>query len=94
MVKSRGIPVHLGTMEPGAAYCVKVRTFVKAIGRHSPFSQAECVKVQGMDSLPLPSESCRGHSPSWWMFGCLLGSFDSEFPLGFTDLPPSWVGVW
>uniref|UniRef100_A0A7N5JDP5 Interleukin 20 receptor subunit beta n=1 Tax=Ailuropoda melanoleuca TaxID=9646 RepID=A0A7N5JDP5_AILME len=52
VVKSRGIPVHLGTMEPGAAYCVKVRTFVKAIGRHSPFSQAECVKVQG-ETLPL-----------------------------------------
>nr|XP_055177049.1 interleukin-20 receptor subunit beta isoform X6 [Nyctereutes procyonoides] len=46
VVRSRGIPVHLETMEPGAAYCVKVRTFVKAIGRHSPFSQAECVKVQ------------------------------------------------
>ncbi|XP_046955981.1 interleukin-20 receptor subunit beta isoform X2 [Lynx rufus] len=46
VVRSRGIPVHLETMEPGAAYCVKVQTFVKAIGRHSPFSQAECVKVQ------------------------------------------------
>ncbi|XP_039078631.1 interleukin-20 receptor subunit beta isoform X3 [Hyaena hyaena] len=46
VVRSRGIPVHLETMQPGAAYCVKVRTFVKAIGRHSPFSQAECVKVQ------------------------------------------------
>ncbi|XP_027955051.1 interleukin-20 receptor subunit beta isoform X4 [Eumetopias jubatus] len=46
VVRSRGIPVHLETMEPGAAYCVKVRTFVKAIGRHSPSSQAECVKVQ------------------------------------------------
>ncbi|XP_048955637.1 interleukin-20 receptor subunit beta isoform X2 [Canis lupus dingo] len=52
VVRSRGIPVHLETMEPGAAYCVKVRTFVKAIGRHSPFSQAECVKVQG-EALPL-----------------------------------------
>ncbi|XP_023116303.2 interleukin-20 receptor subunit beta isoform X3 [Felis catus] len=46
VVRSRGIPVHLETMEPGAAYCVKVQTFVKAIGRHSPFSQTECVKVQ------------------------------------------------
>ncbi|XP_030184712.1 interleukin-20 receptor subunit beta isoform X3 [Lynx canadensis] len=46
VVRSRGIPVHLETMEPGAAYCVKVQTFVKAIGRHSPFSQPECVKVQ------------------------------------------------
>ncbi|XP_045359492.1 interleukin-20 receptor subunit beta isoform X2 [Leopardus geoffroyi] len=52
VVRSRGIPVHLETMEPGAAYCVKVQTFVKAIGRHSPFSQAECVKVQG-ETLPL-----------------------------------------
>ncbi|XP_027439846.1 interleukin-20 receptor subunit beta [Zalophus californianus] len=52
VVRSRGIPVHLETMEPGAAYCVKVRTFVKAIGRHSPSSQAECVKVQG-ETLPL-----------------------------------------
>lgn len=54
MVRSRGIPVHLETMQPGDAYCVKVRTFVKAIGRHSPFSQAECVKVQGMDGFPVP----------------------------------------
>ncbi|XP_077927612.1 interleukin-20 receptor subunit beta isoform X2 [Halichoerus grypus] len=52
VVRSRGIPVHLETMEPGAAYCVKVQTFVKAIRRHSPFSQAECVKVQG-ETLPL-----------------------------------------
>ncbi|KAF5921892.1 hypothetical protein HPG69_013066 [Diceros bicornis minor] len=46
-VRSGGIPVHLETTEPGAAYCVKARTFVKAIGRHSAFSQVECVKVQG-----------------------------------------------
>ena len=39
--------MHLETMEPGATYCVKARTFVKAIGRYSAFSQAECVKVQG-----------------------------------------------
>ncbi|XP_032486052.1 interleukin-20 receptor subunit beta isoform X2 [Phocoena sinus] len=52
MVRRGGIPVHLETMEPGAAHCVKVRTFVKAIGRHSAFSQTECVKVQG-ETLPL-----------------------------------------
>ncbi|XP_036707577.1 interleukin-20 receptor subunit beta isoform X8 [Balaenoptera musculus] len=52
MVRHGGIPVHLETMEPGAAHCVKVRTFVKAIGRHSAFSQTECVKVQG-ETLPL-----------------------------------------
>ncbi|XP_011916769.1 PREDICTED: interleukin-20 receptor subunit beta isoform X3 [Cercocebus atys] len=46
MVRSRGIPVHLETMEPGAAYCVKAQTFVKAIGRYSAFSQTECVEVQ------------------------------------------------
>ncbi|ELK33186.1 Interleukin-20 receptor subunit beta [Myotis davidii] len=46
-VRSRGVPVHLETMEPAAVYCVKAQTFVKAIGRHSAFSQAECVKVQG-----------------------------------------------
>ncbi|XP_014644832.1 PREDICTED: interleukin-20 receptor subunit beta isoform X2 [Ceratotherium simum simum] len=46
-VRSGGIPVHLETTEPGAAYCVKAQTFAKAIGRHSAFSQVECVKVQG-----------------------------------------------
>uniref|UniRef100_A0A8C5YHB9 Interleukin 20 receptor subunit beta n=2 Tax=Microcebus murinus TaxID=30608 RepID=A0A8C5YHB9_MICMU len=51
-VSSGGIPLHLVTMEPGAAYCVKAQTFVKAIGRHSAFSQAECVEVQG-EVLPL-----------------------------------------
>ncbi|XP_023043617.1 interleukin-20 receptor subunit beta [Piliocolobus tephrosceles] len=52
MVRSGGIPVHLETMEPGAAYCVKAQTFVKAIGRHSAFSQIECVEVQG-EAIPL-----------------------------------------
>ncbi|XP_047639003.1 interleukin-20 receptor subunit beta isoform X1 [Phacochoerus africanus] len=52
VVRPGGIPMHLETMEPGATYCVKARTFVKAIGRYSAFSQAECVKVQG-ESLPL-----------------------------------------
>ncbi|XP_007170414.2 interleukin-20 receptor subunit beta [Balaenoptera acutorostrata] len=52
MVRHGGIPVHLETVEPGAAHCVKVRTFVKAIGRHSAFSQTECIKVQG-ETLPL-----------------------------------------
>lgn len=52
VVRSRGIPVHLETMEPGAVYCVKAQTFVKVIDRHSAFSQAECVKVQE-ETLPL-----------------------------------------
>ncbi|KAL4823601.1 hypothetical protein H8958_005314 [Nasalis larvatus] len=52
MVRSGGIPVHLETMEPGAAYCVKAQTFVKAIGRYSTFSQTECVEVQG-EAIPL-----------------------------------------
>ncbi|XP_024422005.3 interleukin-20 receptor subunit beta [Desmodus rotundus] len=52
IVRSRGVPVHLETMEPGAVYCVKAQTFVKAIGRHSAFSQAECIKVQE-ETLPL-----------------------------------------
>ncbi|XP_008151053.2 LOW QUALITY PROTEIN: interleukin-20 receptor subunit beta [Eptesicus fuscus] len=52
IVRSRGIPVHLETMEPEAVYCVKAQTFVRAIGRHSAFSQAECVKVQE-ETLPL-----------------------------------------
>ncbi|XP_014440881.1 interleukin-20 receptor subunit beta [Tupaia chinensis] len=47
-----GIPVHLETMEPGVVYCVKVQALVKAIGKHSPFSQAECVEVQE-EALPL-----------------------------------------
>ncbi|XDC50617.1 hypothetical protein R6Z07M_001799 [Ovis aries] len=46
------LPMYLETVEPGAAYCVKARTFVKAIGRHSAFSRTECVKVQG-EALPL-----------------------------------------
>ncbi|XP_073088462.1 interleukin-20 receptor subunit beta isoform X3 [Manis javanica] len=52
MVRSGAVPVHLETMEPGAAYCVKAQTLVKAIGRHSTFSRAQCVKVQG-EPLPL-----------------------------------------
>lgn len=51
MVRNGGVPVLLETAEPGAAYCVKAQTFVKAIGRHSAFSQAECVKLQGKDGL-------------------------------------------
>lgn len=65
IVRSRGVPVHLETMEPGAVYCVKAQTFVKAIGRHSAFSQAECIKVQGKDDLSFFSlESCTGDSTS------------------------------
>ncbi|KAI5135997.1 Interleukin-20 Receptor Subunit Beta [Manis pentadactyla] len=52
MVRSGAVPVHLETMEPGAAYCVKAQTLVKTIGRHSTFSQAQCVKVQVTAQLP------------------------------------------
>lgn len=53
MVRSGGIPVHLETMEPGATYCIKAQTSVKAIGRQSAFSQAECVNVQGKGGLSI-----------------------------------------
>lgn len=54
MVRPGVLPVYLEMVEPGVAYCVKARTFVKAIGRHSAFSQPECVKVQGKAGcLPL-----------------------------------------
>ncbi|XP_012374755.2 interleukin-20 receptor subunit beta [Dasypus novemcinctus] len=52
VLRSRGIPVHLATMEPETTYCVKARTFVKLIGRASAFSRAECVEVRG-ETLPL-----------------------------------------
>ncbi|XP_047421271.1 interleukin-20 receptor subunit beta isoform X3 [Sciurus carolinensis] len=52
VVRSGGVPVHLETMDPGATYCVKAQSLVKAIGRCSAFSQAECVEVQG-EALPL-----------------------------------------
>ncbi|XP_069928877.1 interleukin-20 receptor subunit beta isoform X1 [Oryctolagus cuniculus] len=52
VLRNEGVPVHLATMEPGAAYCVKAQTFVKAIQRHSAFSQPECVEVRG-EALPL-----------------------------------------
>ncbi|KFO32741.1 Interleukin-20 receptor subunit beta [Fukomys damarensis] len=52
VLRRGGIPVHLETMEPGAPYCVKAQAQVKAIGRNSAFSQAECVEVQG-EALPL-----------------------------------------
>lgn len=84
MVKPGVLPVYLETVEPGAAYCVKARTFVKAIGRHSAFSRTECVKVQGKAAcLPL----LRVHTPA--------ASSGSESPLGFPDLLPqaAWVPV-
>uniref|UniRef100_A0A8C8TNJ6 Interleukin 20 receptor beta n=2 Tax=Peromyscus maniculatus bairdii TaxID=230844 RepID=A0A8C8TNJ6_PERMB len=52
VVKSGDSPVHLETMEPGAVYCVKAQALVKAIGRHSAFSQTQCVEMQG-EALPL-----------------------------------------
>ncbi|XP_040336203.1 interleukin-20 receptor subunit beta isoform X2 [Herpailurus yagouaroundi] len=78
VVRSRGIPVHLETMEPGAAYCVKVQTFVKAIGRHSPFSQAECVKVQDAHT---------------WHFLIHVLSMLSTMTLGFGASPSCVTGV-
>lgn len=54
VVKSGDSPVHLETMEPGAVYCVKARALVKAIGRHSAFSQTQCVEMQGKDNQPVP----------------------------------------
>lgn len=44
--------MHIETMEPGAMYCVKAQAWVKAIGRHSTFSQTQCVEMQG-EPLPL-----------------------------------------
>ncbi|XP_048190942.1 interleukin-20 receptor subunit beta [Perognathus longimembris pacificus] len=52
VVRGAGLPVHLGAMEPGAAYCVKARTRVTVISRHSAFGQAQCVEAQG-EPLPL-----------------------------------------
>ncbi|XP_004603279.2 interleukin-20 receptor subunit beta [Sorex araneus] len=52
VVRRGGMPVHLDTMEPGVAYCTKARTVVKAIGKHSAFSQAQCVLVPG-ETIPL-----------------------------------------
>lgn len=54
VVKRGDSPLHLGTMEPGATYCVKARARVNAIGRHSAFSQTRCVKMQGKGNLPVP----------------------------------------
>ncbi|XP_023394148.1 interleukin-20 receptor subunit beta isoform X2 [Pteropus vampyrus] len=65
MVRSGGIPVHLETMEPGATYCIKAQTFVKAIGRQSAFSQAECVKVQD--------------APTWYFLIHLLSRMTTGF---------------
>ncbi|XP_004588458.4 interleukin-20 receptor subunit beta [Ochotona princeps] len=52
VLRSEGVPVHLTAMEPGATYCVKARTYVKAIRKHSAFSQPECIAVQG-EAAPL-----------------------------------------
>lgn len=54
MVKSGGSPLHLGTMEPGAVYCVKAQARVNVIERHSAFSGTQCVEIQGKESLPVP----------------------------------------
>uniref|UniRef100_A0A8C4W7L6 Interleukin 20 receptor subunit beta n=1 Tax=Gopherus evgoodei TaxID=1825980 RepID=A0A8C4W7L6_9SAUR len=42
-VKEISSAVHLDTMEAGAEYCVKARTYVEAINRSSNFSQMQCV---------------------------------------------------
>ncbi|XP_045143418.1 interleukin-20 receptor subunit beta isoform X2 [Echinops telfairi] len=52
LIKNGGISVHLQTMEPGAKYCAKAQTLVKAIERRSAFSRVECVEVEG-EALPL-----------------------------------------
>ncbi|XP_064133349.1 interleukin-20 receptor subunit beta isoform X1 [Loxodonta africana] len=71
VVKSGGIPVHLETMEPAARYCVKAQTFVKTIERHSAFSQAECIEVQGKDRRGPPP----GTGPVWicWLHAAPCG---------------------
>ncbi|XP_030434493.1 interleukin-20 receptor subunit beta [Gopherus evgoodei] len=43
-VKEISSAVHLDTMEAGAEYCVKARTYVEAINRSSNFSQMQCVR--------------------------------------------------
>ncbi|XP_006883421.1 PREDICTED: interleukin-20 receptor subunit beta [Elephantulus edwardii] len=52
VVKNEGFRVYLETMEPGAKYCAKAQTLVKAIERSSAFSRTECVEVQGQ-ALPM-----------------------------------------
>lgn len=83
MVRSGDIPVHLETMEPGAMYCVKAQTLVKAIGRHSAFSQPTCVEMQGKDNLFVPGS--RTWQPYQCMPGCPSGVFGSESFPGFTS---------
>ncbi|XP_055425564.1 interleukin-20 receptor subunit beta isoform X3 [Bubalus kerabau] len=87
VVKPGVLPVYLETVEPGAAYCVKARTFVKAIGRHSAFSRTECVKVQGcmgsggeivLCSNPHPNPEVKVH-PHLTKGGS-LGSYLAHFP--------------
>lgn len=81
-------------METAAVYCVKAQTFVKAIGRHSAFSQTECVKVQGKGGLFVPWGTAQVTSslpvllpPPPRMLCCLLGFFGSV-SLGLTDPLP------
>ncbi|OBS74490.1 hypothetical protein A6R68_14971, partial [Neotoma lepida] len=81
MVKSGDSPVHLETMEAGAVYCVKAQALVKAIGRHSDFTQAQCVEMQGKDNLPVLRSPALG-SPT---------NGPKAFP-GFTYLLPGLVG--
>lgn len=73
MVKSGDIPVHLETMEPGAMYCVKAQALVKAIGRHSAFSQTKCVEMQGKGNLPDPGCPHLAARPlrAWMPIHCL-----------------------
>lgn len=62
VLRSEGVPVHLTTMEPGATYCVKAQTYVKAIRKHSAFSQAQCIEVQGEGGLLGPADSPSTHT--------------------------------
>ncbi|XP_077892282.1 interleukin-20 receptor subunit beta-like [Ictidomys tridecemlineatus] len=74
VVRSRGVPVHLETMDPGATYCVKAQSLVKVIGRHSAFNQAECVEVQSKEDLPVPWAPAEVTAP----LGACSGAFDSD----------------
>jgi interleukin 20 receptor beta len=91
MVRSGDIPVHLETMEPGAMYCVKAQALVKAIGRHSAFSQPTCVEMQGKDNLLVPGSLHLAALPlhAWMPVGCLVLSLSLALPPG---LLPGLVG--
>lgn len=82
MVKNGDSPLHLGTMEPGATYCVKAQARVNAIGRRSAFSQTRCVKMRGKGNLPVPGSLCTWQPYQWfqvcpwiYIFASRVGGF-------------------